>query len=86
MNTTEDMDMARITYFADDSSMGDTSGEDCNAFRSWAENELRQTYPGHTIEVSDKPSLSQVHTDDEENRDEIEDFCSRLWDRCDWNF
>lgn len=75
-----------ITYFADDCSMGDTSAEDCAKFRAWAKAEIKAAYPDHDVAVSDKPSILHVATDDFDHHEEIEDFCSRLWDRCPWDF
>lgn len=75
-----------IEYHADNGSMGDTSDEHCNQYRAWAKSQIQTAYPNHTVTVSDKPSLHNVLTDDEENRGEIEDFCDRLWDRCPWDF
>jgi glutathione peroxidase-family protein len=76
----------KITYFADDTSMGDNSPEDCNLFRRWAKEQLQAAYPEHEIEVSDKPSLRQFSTNDFDNEDEIGDFCSRLWAHCPWDW
>lgn len=73
-----------ITYFADDASMGDTSADDCEKFREWAERELMATYPDYDITVSNKPSLNEAVTDDDVNEDEIVEFCHQLWDRCPW--
>jgi glutathione peroxidase-family protein len=73
-----------IKYYADNDTMGDTYFEDCNAFRRWAAAQLRTEYPDHIIQVINGPSLEQFQTDDEENREEIADFCARLWDRCPW--
>lgn len=75
-----------ITYFADNNSMGDTSAEDCNAYRAWAKAQLAAEYPTYNVAVSDKPSLNTVTTDDDYRRDEIEQFCSNLWDRCPWDW
>lgn len=74
-----------ITYFADDASMGDTSANDCDKFREWAERELMASYPDHNITVSDKPSLYEAVTDDHANEDEIAEFCRRLWGICPWH-
>jgi hypothetical protein len=73
-----------IKYYADNDTMGDTSEEDCDAFRIWAATQLRTEYPDHIIQVINGPSLEQFQTDDEENREAIADFCARLWDRCPW--
>ena len=74
-----------IAYFAPDDTMGDTSPQDCNAFRKWAEVQLRARYPQHAVEVLNRPAAEQVFTDDNERRDEIAFFVSCLWDRCPWD-
>lgn len=76
----------KITYFADNGSMGDNSDADCDKFREWAEEQLQAAYPEHKIEVSDKPSLRQFSTNDYEREEEIGEFCSRLWERCPWDW
>ena len=73
--------MREIIYYAADETMGDMSHEECNGFRSWALGQLLEEYPTHQITVSGSPSLVTVYTDDEALRDEIQDYCSRLWDR-----
>ena len=75
-----------IIYYADNGSMGDTSVVDCNKFREWAQAELEERYPEHDITVSAEQSLQTCYTDDLGNEDEINDFCSRLWDNCPWGF
>ena len=78
--------MSKITYYAANDTMGDTSDRDCNAYRAWALEELRNEYPEHDVSVESEPSLQQVRTDDDERSEEIAEFCSRLWDRCPWNW
>jgi hypothetical protein len=75
-----------IEYFAADQNMGDTSADDCSAFRQWAREQLEEEYPAHDIRISTAQSLDQRITNNEENRDEIVDFCSRLWDNCPWDW
>ena len=78
--------MAYIKYYADNSSMGDTSDADCDAFRVWAMVQIRVTYPEHKVSVHAVPSLNVCSTNDEERECDIMDFCSRLWDRCPWDW
>lgn len=78
--------MSKITYYAANDTMGDTSAQDCDAYRAWATEQLRNEYPEHEISVANAPSLDQVRTDDEERREEIAEFCARLWDRCPWDW
>lgn len=75
-----------ITYYADDTTMGSTGEDDCELYRSWAQAELEAEYPDHIIEVVERPSPHTSETDDENRRDEIIDFCGRLWDRCPWDW
>lgn len=78
-----------ITYYAENGSMGDTSATDCDAFRAWAKSELENEYPEASVEVSDDMSSVECHVKGAESREqeeEIADFCSRLWDRCPWDF
>jgi len=73
-----------IEYRAANDSMGDTSSANCDAYREWAEEQLRAAYPDHEISVCNKPSLHTVLTDDCKNQGEIEEFCHHLWDSCPW--
>ena len=55
-----------------------------DAYWKWAQAELVSEYPDHSIEISDEISTVSAITDDEERRDEIIGFCSRLWGHCPW--
>jgi len=77
--------MNTIIYYAASGSMGDISNQDCNNYRDWAMSQLDREYPDYQITVSSELSLEIVYTDDEKNRDQIIDFCSRLWDNCPWD-
>lgn len=74
----------KIEYYASNTTMGDTSDEDCGAYRKWAEAQLVAEYPGADVSVIN--AEGGIWTDNEELRDEIIEFCHRLWDRCDWEF
>lgn len=76
--------MGHITYYASTSDMGDTTVREAEQFRSWSEQEIASAFPGYQVEVSSAEHWSQTKTDDEARRDEIEEFCARLWDRCPW--
>ena len=78
--------MSTITYYAANDTMGDTSDTDCDAYREWAEAEIRAEFPDHSVEVSTDQSLKNAWTDDFDREDEILDFCHRLWDRCPWDW
>ena len=75
-----------IIYYADNGSMGDTGAQDCEKFRNWALAELQSEYPGYDITVSEDQSMQTAYTDDVDNEESIIDFCSRLWDRCQWGW
>lgn len=81
MNTIQ---IKTITFYADNSSMGDLHPADCQAFREWAQKQIESEYPGYEVTVLGDESLITVHTNDDKNSDSIQDFCSRLWDNCDW--
>jgi hypothetical protein len=68
-----------ITYFTDNSSMGDNPAAEWKIFRAWAKARIVEAYPSHEVRVSSTPSVHTVHTDDEENRDEIDRFCALVW-------
>ena len=85
----------KITYYANNDTMGDTAPEDCDRFRAWAEDELRTEYPNDEIIVTSEQHMGAVEinptdeaeaeADDYFDRERgIEDFCSRLWDRMEW--
>lgn len=76
----------QITYYAADVNMGDTPAKECDQFRVWAKQQLESEFPGHDITVSEDNSLNTCNTDDIDNEEQIADFCSRLWDRCPWDF
>ena len=76
--------MKSIIYYANNDTMGDCTDQECDHFRSWAMNTLEKEFPGYSVEVSDEQSLSTVWTDDDEREDDIEVFCSRLWDDYPW--
>jgi hypothetical protein len=78
--------MSKIEYYAENGTMGDTSCADCDKYREWATKKIEAQYPSYDVIVLNKPSLISAWTDDEDNRDEIIDFCARLWDICDWEW
>lgn len=75
-----------ITYHAATCNMGEVCEVEAAAYREWAFEQLTREYPLYAIEVDARDSLTQCHTDDEENIDAIRDFCAGLWDRCNWEF
>ena len=75
-----------IRYYADNSSMGDTPPSACDQYRAWAYATLVAAYPDHYVEIWDTPSLVTASTSDEDNRDDIIEYCARLWDACPWDW
>jgi hypothetical protein len=75
-----------IIYYAANTTMGDTPDADCEKFRDWALEQLEKEYPNHEISISSDEGMNNYWTDDYSNEDEIADFCSRLWDRCPWDW
>lgn len=78
--------MMKIKYYAEDSSMGDTSGKNCKLYREWALSVIQENFPDYDVEVLNEPSTVQTWTNDHEKEEEIADFCHRLWDSCPWDF
>ena len=78
--------MSIIIYYAANSNMGETSEVNAEMFREWAEKQIQNEYPEHEISVVNEISLNQVWTDDEENREEIAEFVSSLWDNAPWDW
>ena len=76
----------QIVYHASDETMGDTPAVACLDYRAWAHRELCARFPHAVVVVDDAPSLDQCWTDDEARREEIQDFCARLWDLCPWDW
>jgi len=78
-----------ITYYANIDSMGDTSEAQAEKFREWARAEIARAYPDADVNVTDEQSLQTASVycgDDYEQEEEALDFCSRLWDRCPWDW
>lgn len=76
----------KIKYYSVNSTMGDTSSEDCEKYREWAKRQIEAEFPGHDVEVLNESSTVQIWTNDYDNESEIADFCHRLWDSCKWDF
>lgn len=75
-----------IEYYADNTTMGDLSDEQCDQFRRWAWEQLEMNFPKHMISVTNSPHLPIVETNDHLDEDDILDFVYRLWDRCPWDW
>ena len=81
-----------ITYHADDTSLGDTSSADCANFRAWARDQIADKFPDHYAEVDGRDHYSEVtfsevraDEEEEEEQNEIAEFCSNLWESCPWD-
>ena len=86
------MAIEKIIYRAATCNMGDTTEQDGDKYRAWAESEIRKEYPDATIEVRDEDGRSLVYPDYSrsfaESDDEAlaaEEFLCELWDRCPWS-
>ena len=75
-----------IEYLACNQDMGDLTDKECDLYRAWALRQIESRYPTHIVSVTDRTGIVSTITDDEENREDIVDFCSRLWDACPWDF
>jgi len=60
--------MNKIEYYAANSTMGDTSDEDCEKYRQWATEQIKNEYPGHNVNVINQESLVNSWTNDEEKK------------------
>ena len=76
----------KIEYYASSANMGDTPEHECERFRIWAEEELQKEFPEYDVDVINEDRLSNCWTDDIDREEEIENFCSYLWDSCPWDF
>jgi hypothetical protein len=77
----------KIQYYAASSTMGDTPESDCNAYRDWAKAEIEAAYKDAQVEVLNEENLDvSARTDEDEQQEEVNEFCYRLWDRCPWNW
>ena len=75
-----------IFYRAADCNMGDTSAQDCENYRAWAQAEIEAAYPDAAqIEVLNEDRGSTVYTDEDEDEYSLLEFLSDLWDRCPWH-
>lgn len=84
------MTITKITVPCTDDTMGDTTSEDCNAYRVWFAEQLEAEYPGADVTVTDKHGRIEVETDDDSDDrsivEELHEFSNRCWDRCTWDF
>ena len=81
----------KITYYASNTSMGDTPDDDCNKYRAWAAEQLQAEFPDAEIEVLDKDSLYTFVSIDGDDPDgaiynQVMDIVPYLWDKCPWDF
>ena len=70
-----------IIFYASDDSMGNSTPEQCEGFREWAQRELENRFPDHNIDVSSERQPWTVFTDDMDDEQMINEYCSNLWDR-----
>ena len=75
-----------IFYRAADCNMGDSSAQDCENYRLWAQAEIEAAYPDAAqIEVLNEDRGSTVYTEDDDEECQIMEFLSELWGRCPWH-
>lgn len=74
--------VTKIIYAANNGSMGDMTENECEEFRNWAEEEIRNEYPHAEVIIDSSDCARNCVTareyDDEQN---ALDFINRLWDR-----
>jgi len=70
-----------IIYFAHDMLFPEgTSPDKKEEFKYFVATQLCDKFPNHKIEVAERIATDIFWTDDEENRENISDFCHNLWD------
>ena len=75
----------KIFYRAADCNMGDTSAQDCENYRAWAEAEIYAAYPDAArIYVLNEDRGSEVYAEEHDEGCQIMEFLHDLWDRCPW--
>ena len=72
-----------ILYRAATRSMGETSEQDAANYRAWALAEIKAAYPDAAqVEVMNEDQVSTVYTEEDDDKYQILEFLSELWDRC----
>lgn len=75
-----------IFYRAATCNMGESTEQDGDNFRAWAEAEIWAAYPDAIqVEVLNEDRGSTVYTEEDEEEAPILEFLSELWDRCPWS-
>lgn len=80
----------KLIYYAPDYTMGDTSPENCDAYRAWALNEIKIKYPNANVcvDYSDGDNFARGF-DTEKNPNgnvSVLEFLNELWDKCPWDW
>ena len=82
--------ITKISFPCPDDTMGDTSADDCNAYRKWFLAELQTEYPVAEIAVVPFDGKIQIKLDDDaDDADaigELREFGQVCWDSCRWDF
>lgn len=69
-----------IRFYTHISKFGDCPMMTISRFQKFVIQELSNRYPDHEIIMNDENNLNTCYTDDYANSEEIEIFCSQLWD------
>ena len=82
--------ITKITIPCTDDTMGDSSPEDCNAYRAWFAQQLETEYPDASITVTNRSGRIEIEADDGSDVSDLiadlNEFQNRCWDRCSWDF
>ena len=83
------MSINKITVYSATNTMGDNVTEaDADGYRDWLADELRNAFPGASVEVVDKQATNTIETDagidDYDELEMLQSFVGAAWDRCPW--
>ena len=85
------MSIEKIIYRAATCNMGESTDQDGDNYRSWAESEIRKEYPEAAIEVLNEDSKTEVYVtggpfsyESCAEWDGCQEWLSELWGRCPW--
>jgi hypothetical protein len=82
--------ITKIIYPCSNDIMGDTSDDDCDAYRDWFAEQLHAEYPDTEITVTNSAGRIELTLDDGSYPGdliaEVHEFGNRCWDSCPWDF
>lgn len=70
--------MKSIEFYA--TGLEEVGEKEIEEFLAWAKKELEAEYPSHKVTVSRDEMRVENSWTDADNAEEIEEFCSRLWE------